>query len=126
MRLKTTLLLLTVLAGRLHGQVVISRDTTISSAIHEGMHIVDGSTVELIVGGDVREVTEVFDSSTLSVTAGQARSIHAYDSSVVNYSSSRPTNITTYNFSTAPITLSITSIMERSTICWLTIQAWLT
>jgi hypothetical protein len=88
-------------AGRLLGQTVIHQDATIDYVVNDGLRVVDGATVEIVTNGEVFERTEIFDNSTLNVTGtGAPLSIHAYDTSVVNYTSSYSTNISAYDSST--------------------------
>jgi hypothetical protein len=90
-----------ICAGPLFGQTVIHQDATIDYVVNDGLRVVDGATVEIVTNGEVFEQTEVFDNSTLNVTAtGAPLSIHAYDTSVVNYTSSFSTQISSYDSST--------------------------
>jgi hypothetical protein len=90
-----------VCAGPLLGQTVIHQDATIDYVVNDGLRVVDGATVDIVTNGEVFERTEVFDNSTLNVTdTGAPFFIHAYDTSVVNYTSSFSTNISSYDSST--------------------------
>ncbi len=96
----TAFVSLLIFAGTLLGQTVIHEDATIDFVVHDGVRVVDGATVEVVMNGEVFQQTEIFDNSTLNVTTGAVLSIHAYDTSVVNYTSPYSANIAAYDFST--------------------------